>query len=120
MAVAIYTLKNRFAGQPYQGQFDGQLYTVKDTLSVPDYIALHLRNHALIRDNPVSGEREYRLGIVELGDDVSPIEELPVEVLDRSDMDFRKVRILQTNQRTAAPASRAGGGAVMTAKERGV
>jgi len=117
----IYTLKNRFAGKPYEGQFDGQTYTVVDTLAVPDYIAIHLRNHALVRDNPVTGDREYQLGIVELGDDVSPLSELPVEVMDRSDMDLKKTVILRTTQRVARPEPRGSGRdvAVRTSKERG-
>lgn len=119
--MAIYTLKNRFPGNPYVGQFDGQLYVVEDTLAVPDYIALHLRNHAVIRDNPITGEREYRLGILELKDDVSPIRELPVETMDRSDMDFPKATILRTAQRVPRPDTRGSGRGVptMTAKERG-
>lgn len=119
--MAIYTLKNRFPGTPYEGQFDGQTYTVEDTLALPDYIALHLRNHAVIRDNPVTGEREYRLGIVELRDDVSPLAELPMEALDRSDMDFPKATIIRNPQRVPRPEPRGSGRGVptLTAKERG-
>lgn len=119
--MAIYTLKNRFSGKPYVGQFDGTEYIIVDTLSVPDYVALHLRNHAIVRDNPITGEREYSLGILELKDDVSPLAELPVETLDRSDMDFPKATIMRTTQRTPRPEPRGSGRGVptLTAKERG-
>lgn len=98
----IYTLKNRYR-EPFTGMFDGQLYTVSDTLAVPDFVALHLKNQAVIKDNPITGERQFRLAILELNDPVESLDALPVETLDRSDMDMPKVRIVPTHIRTAAP-----------------
>lgn len=106
--MAILTVKNRWK-EPFIGMFDGETYTVADTLSVPEHIAHHLKRQSIIRDNPVNpGVNEYRLGIVERGDDVSPLAGLPVESLDRTDMDeFRKVVIKQSGIRNAPPVPKA-------------
>ena len=119
--MAIYTLKNRFAGEPYTGTFDSQQYVVVDTLAVPDYVAVFLKEHAVIRDNPISGEREFRLGILELGDDISPLGALPLESFDRSDTDFPKAEIRHTAVKPTPPVPRGSGREthVMTTKERG-
>lgn len=117
--MAIYTLKNRFAGKAYVGMHNGKVYEIADTLAVPDYIAIFLRDHAIIRDNPISGEREYSLGILELKDDISPLDRLPEESMDRSDTDYPKAKLIPYNTRTARPAPRSGPGAAEVAsKER--
>ena len=106
--MAIYTLKNRWR-TPFIGMFNGETYEVKDTLAVPDYIAHHLKKQSIIRDNPITGDNDYRLGIVEIGDNVEPLKlgELPLESLDRSDMEeFRKVVIKPSGIHTAAPGPR--------------
>ena len=105
----ILTVKNRYAKDPFIGMFDGQTYTVVDTLAVPDYVAYHLKNQSIIRDNPVTGDNEYRLAIVEQGDDDRPIEELPLETLDHSDMDWPKVKVIPSNVRATRPEPRGSG-----------
>lgn len=103
--MAILTVKNR-RPDVFIGMFDGQTYEVKETLAVPDYVAHHLKRQSIVRDNPVNpGMNEYRLGIVELGDPVTPLGDLPPESLDRSDMDeFRKVVIKPSGIRSTIPA----------------
>jgi len=107
--MAILTVKNRWS-EPFVGMFDGETYTVVDTLAVPDYVAYHLKKQSIIRDNPVNaGSNEYRLGIVEKNDDVSPLVSLPLESLDRTDMDeFRKVVIKPSGIRQSVPAPKSG------------
>jgi hypothetical protein len=105
--MAILTLKNRWK-DPFIGMWDGQTYEVVDTLACLDYIARHLKRQSIIRDNPINpGLNEYRLAIVEDGDDQSKLtfDSLPQESLDRSDMDeFRKVVIKPSGIRTPPPA----------------
>ena len=103
--MAILTVKNRYR-EPFVGMWDGETYTVKDTLAVPDYIAYHLKKQSIIRDNPVNpGMNDYQLGIVERNDNVEPLDELPLESLDRSDMeDFRKVVLKPSGIRATVPA----------------
>lgn len=114
----IYTLKNRYK-EPFEGMFDGERYIVRDTLAVPDFIALHIKNQSIIRDNPITGERAFSLAIPELGDDESPIAELPVETLDRSDMDMPKVKYVKSNIRNAVPMHKEfSDRGVVTSKER--
>src|SRR6266498_3647656 len=100
--MAILTVKNKWS-EPFVGMFDGQEYEVKDSLACIDYIARHLKRQSIIRDNPINaGSNEYQLAIVEDGDDLSPLAELPAEALDRSDMDeFRNVVIKKTGLRVA-------------------
>ena len=117
--MAILTLKNRLAGKPFIGMFDGQTYEVVDTLAVPDYVAIHLKRQSVYRDNPVTGNNEYRLAIVEHKDDASPLEQLPPESLDRSDMpDFRKVQYVDSGIRPARPQKGTGSGREVVTKER--
>jgi hypothetical protein len=105
--MAILTVKNRWH-EPFIGVFDGETYTVVDTLVVPEHIAHHLKRQSVIRDNPVNaGMNEYRLAIVELNDVGTPLSELPQESLDRTDMDeFRKVVIKPSGIRSTIPASK--------------
>lgn len=115
----IYTLKNRYK-EPFTGMYDGELYEIRDQLAVPDFIALHLRNQSIIKDNPITGQREFSLGIVELRDDLSTLDELPIETLDRTDMDMSKVVYRQSGIRSAVPLHKdAGEREVHTSKERG-
>ena len=109
--MAILTVKNRWH-EPFIGMWNGETYKVVDTLAVPDYVALHLKKQSIIRDNPINaGSNEYSLGIVEQGDDVTPLKELPVESLDRSDMDeFRKVVVKPSGIRQSGVAGRPAGG----------
>ena len=100
--MAILTLKNRYAGKPFEGRFDGQPYVITDTLAVPDNIAYHLKRQSIIKDNPITGESDFRLCILEIDGDMEPILELPVETLDRTDMDFPKTKLIQ-GTRTPAP-----------------
>lgn len=110
----ILTVVNRLKGIPFSGMYDGQTYEVEDKLAVPDHVAFHLKRQSIYRDNPIDPSRnEYRLYIE--GVDEPPQEkltELPLETLDRSDMDPRaqKVQILSVpGARPAAPARKAGG-----------
>lgn len=106
--MAILTVKNRWR-EPFIGMWDGETYVVKDTLVVPDYIAIHLKKQSIIRDNPVNaGANDYQLGIVENGDNVEPLAEIPAESFDRSDMDeFRKVVLKPSGIRQSGPSLRA-------------
>lgn len=117
----ILTLINRFS-EPFVGRFDGTEYTVVDKLVVPAAVARHLKKQSIIRDNPVvPGLNEYQLGIVENGDDVTPISEKPLESMDRSDTDHPKSKIVPSGIRHGAPVLREGAGTaqVYTTKERG-
>jgi hypothetical protein len=107
--MAIYTLKNRFS-EPFVGMYDGVEYTVADTLAVPDYIAQHLKRQSIVRDNPITGDNAYRLGIVEIGDPIDPIAELPAESFDRSDTDHPRSKLISSGIRSARPAPREGSG----------
>jgi hypothetical protein len=109
--MAILTVKNRWH-EPFIGMFDGETYVVKDTLAVPEHIALHLKRQSIIRDNPVNpGTNDYRLGIVERNDVLTPLSEIPAESLDRTDMDdFRKVVIKPSGIRQAPPVPKASPG----------
>lgn len=101
--MAILTVKNRWK-EPFTGMYDAQEYTVVDTLAVPDYVARHIKSQSIIRDNPVTGDNDYQLAIIEDGDDQTPLVEIPVESLDRADMpDFRKVVIKGSGVRIVAP-----------------
>lgn len=106
--MAIKTLVNRYRGEPYTGMFAGEPYEIRTTLAVPDYVAYHLRDHSVVKDNPVNpAANVYRLGI-EGEDDCSLIDELPMEALDRSDMDtFTKVQYLQRRGQPLPPQARA-------------
>ena len=118
--MGLLTVQNR-TENPFVGMWDGIEYVVADRLTVPDYIAHHLKGQSIARDNPLFPESNmYRLGIVELGDDVNPLESIPLESLDRSDFDeLRKVRIVQSGIRTArAPREGTGASGVTTSKER--
>lgn len=116
--MAIQTLKNRYR-EPFVGMYDGVEYTVADTLAVPDYVALHLKRQSIVRDNPVTGDNEYRLGIIELGDPVDEIKELPADTFDRSDTDHPKVKYIQSGIRSTRPPMREGTGASqVSTKER--
>ncbi len=118
--MAVLTLKNRFAGAPFVGRFDGQVYEVRDTLVVPDYVAVHLKRQSIVRDNPVTGDNEYRLAIVEHGDSAEPLTSLPLETLDRSDMEYPRAKVIPSNIRQSAPAPRDGTGSHgVSTKERG-
>lgn len=120
--MSILTVKNRFKAEPFVGMWDGQTYTVTDTLAVPDYVAFHLKKQSIIKDNPVTGDNEYRLAIVELGEDDSPVEELPVETLDRSDMDYPRAKIIQSGVKSTRPERKQSFGSLDMAestKERG-
>jgi hypothetical protein len=114
----LLTLKNR-TSESFTGMYDGVSYTIQPGASVTllDFIALHLKNQSICRLNPVMGDAEFRLAIVEHGDDDSPLYDIPDEVLDRSDMDLHKTRIVKMGNRPAVPVHRAAGSAV-TAKER--
>lgn len=111
----ILTVRNRHPKVPFAGMYDGVPYEVADKLSLPDFVARHLQKQSLIRDNPVSGAREFRLAIVEEDEKDGPlpnIEELPIESLDRSDfLDFRKVVYVDISRqnRPLPPAERGSG-----------
>ena len=100
----LLTVRNRFPSKTFVGMFDGEKYEVKDTAVVPETVAYHLKKQSVIRDNPVTGEQEYRLNIVEEDGPGEDLESLPVESLDRSDFPtLRKVEYLQTNAKPAVP-----------------
>lgn len=105
--MVLLTVKNRWH-EPFVGMFDGQVYRVEDVLTVPDYIAIHLKRQSIIRDNPVNaGANEYRLAIVEWNDNSEPLTQLPAESLDRTDLnEFRKVIIKSSGVRQSIPAPR--------------
>jgi len=95
------------------GRYDGVEYVVKDQLTLPSFVARHLQNQSVVRDNPVTGEREYRLAVVEdeVQDPQEDIEVLPKESLDRSDLDPRhtKVEYLDLKNKPIPPAVRGSG-----------
>jgi hypothetical protein len=116
--MAILTLKNRYR-EPFVGMYDGVEYTVDDTLAVPDYVAQHLKRQSIYRDNPVTGNNDYRLGILELGDPVDEVVEIPADPFDRSDTDHPKVKYIATGIRSSRPAQREGTGqSQVSTKER--
>ena len=106
--MALLTVVNRHE-TPVVGMWDGQEYVVTDRLTVPDFIAWHLKKQSIIQDNPVMpGDNIYRLGIAEVGDDVGRIDgDLPAESLDRRDFEeFRKVRLVPSGIRMSRPEPR--------------
>ena len=107
--MAIVTLKNRYR-EPFIGMYDGVEYTVDDTLAVPEYIGNHLKRQSIIRDNPITGDNDYRLGIIERGDPISPLETLPEDPFDRSDTDHPRTKIIPSGVRSTRPAPREGSG----------
>ena len=113
--MAILTVKNRYR-EPYIGVFDGQTYVIEDTLTVPDYVAYHLKRKSVCKDNPVDpGANVYRLAILEKGDDDSPLDEIPVEAMDRTDMnEFQKVKIVGSGARPGRPERRERFGTITT------
>mgnify|MGYP001566626560 FL=1 len=109
----VLTLRNRFPETPFIGMYDGKTYVVKDRLTLPVEVARHVHNRSVIRDNPVTGEREYRLAIVEEEGDLENLTALPAETLDRSDFDsLRKVEIIDMRNPVVPPARTAGGSSV--------
>ena len=103
--MGLLTVVNRHEA-PFVGMWDGQEYVVSDRLTVPDFIAWHLKKQSIVSDNPVvPGDNVYRLGILETGDDLSPIEAvLPAESLSRRDFDeFQKVNLVPSGIRTSRP-----------------
>lgn len=104
----LLTIKNRCA-QPVVGMYDGQLYEIKDQITLPAYVARHLRQQSVYSDNPITGERKYRLAILEEGDDQSPLDELPLDSLDRTDMDMPRVEYKGSGVKTGAPIPRGSG-----------
>lgn len=105
----MLTVKNRYIQEPFIGVFDGQTYEIKSEVTLPNYIAYHLKKQSIIRDNPITGDNSYRLAIVEEGDDVTPLTELPQESLDRTDMDWQKVKIIPSNIRAGMPERKGSG-----------
>jgi hypothetical protein len=116
----ILTVQNRFS-EPFIGRYDGKEYTVVTTLVLPAVVARHLKKQSIIRDNPVVPSlNEFRLGIIEDGDDVSPLDALPQESMDRSDTDYPKSKIVPSGVRQGASAPRSGSGSTQVyTKERG-
>ena len=117
----LVTLFNRFK-DPVSAMFDGVVYTVDpgERLTLQVFVARHLRSKSVFLDNPISGEKSYKLGIVEDGDDDTPLSEVPIEALDRSDMDFSKVRIVTRNAKPVVPPKEnVVNASVGTPKERG-
>ena len=107
----LLTVRNRYPAQPFVGRYDGQEYVVKDTLTVPDNVARHLQGQSVVRDNPITGEREYRLAIVETDGPMDNLESLPIETLDRTDFDvFRKVQIVDLKANKPVPPAPRGSG----------
>lgn len=118
--MAIVTLHNRYH-EPFVGMYDGQDYVVADKdIALPDYIARHLRRQSIIRDNPISGEADYLLAVLEDGDPVTPVEVIPADTFDRSDTDWAKTKIIPSGVRHFRPVSREGTAAShdVTTKER--
>ncbi len=107
----LFTVRNRYPATPFVGMYDGHKYVVKDTLTVPDYVAQHLQQQSVIRDNPITGEREFRLAILEVDGPMEDLERLPVESLDRTDFDvFRKVEYMDLKSNKPIPPAQRGSG----------
>lgn len=104
----LLTVKNR-CQTPVVGMYNGLEYEVKKELTLPAHIARHLKNQSVYSDNPVTGERKFRLAIVEDGDDDSPLGDLPLDSLDRSDTDMPKVEYRGSGIKNAVPAQRGSG-----------
>lgn len=101
----LLTIRNRFPKTAFKGMYDGVPYEISDRMTIPDFIARHLKKQSIIKDNPVTGEQEYRLTILEEDGDVEDLELLPRESLDRSDFaDFRKVEYRDMRSPIPAPA----------------
>lgn len=118
--MAILTLHNRYH-EKFVGMFDGQVYEIGPHKDVPfpDYIARHLQKQSVFKDNPITGEILYSLGIVEAGDDLAPIEEKPVDPFDRSDTDWPKSKVIPSTVNRIPRAPREGSGqSGVTTKER--
>lgn len=115
----MLTVKNRYR-EPFIGMFDGQEYVVVDTATLPDHVAQHLKRQSIIRDNPITGDNDYQLGIVENEDPLEPILELPAETFDRSDTDYPKSKVIPSGIRMGRPAPRTGTGehSASSSKER--
>jgi hypothetical protein len=102
----LLTVVNRYH-EPFVGMFDGQEYSIADRATLPDYVARHLKNRSIVRDNPIQPSYNvYQLAIVEDGDSTDPIEDKPIETLDRVDMDQSKVRVVPTGIRQQGPVPR--------------
>lgn len=108
--MALKTLKNR-CDEPFVGMYDGVIYEIKDEMTVTEYVARHLRNQSIYQDNPITGERKFRLAILEDGDDTSPLikANLPLDSLDRTDMDMPKVEYRVSGARPAVPEAKGSG-----------
>ena len=116
----ILTVHNRYR-EPFVGRYDGKEYTVVDKLVLPAVVARHLKKQSIIRDNPVVPSlNEFQLGIVEDGDDVSPLDVKPQESMDRSDTDYPRSKIVPSGVRQGGSAPRDGAGTTqVSSKERG-
>jgi hypothetical protein len=88
--------------------YDGQRYELVPgkEYTLPDYVAHHLKKHSIYRDNPITGEQEYRVSILEEGDSTETVDEIPRESLDRADMDMPNVNYQPTGIKTAVPQNR--------------
>jgi hypothetical protein len=104
----LLTVKNR-CQESVVGMYNGVVYEVKTTMTVPAHIARHLKHQSVYSDNPVTGERKFRLAIVEDGDDDSPLGELPLDSLDRTDMEMPNVEYKGSGVKTGMPAQRGSG-----------
>mgnify|MGYP001588736248 FL=1 len=118
----ICTVKNRSIRRSFVGTWDGQeyIFAPEASLSVPDYIAYHLKRQSILRDNPIDPSvNEYQLAIKEREDDESPLlGEAPPETLDRSDMEsFTKVEYRQSHVRPAAPVRKSASSPVLTGEQ---
>ena len=114
----VLTVRNRH-NKPFTGVYDGVKYTIPEhgQMTLLRDIAIHLKQQSIFKSNPISGEKEYRLAIVEDGDEDTPLDSLPQETLDRTDMDLNKTKIVVVGNRPAVPVRGVGGNAI-TAKER--
>ena len=114
----VLTLRNRYPEKPFVGMYDGKTYTVTDRLTLPEFVARHIHNRSMIRDNPISGEREFSLAIVEEEGEMENLAALPTETLDRSDFDsLRKVEILDMRNPVIPPQRTAGGASVRSSSK---
>lgn len=120
--MAIVTVKNRYPDKPFEGCYDGKSIVVADKpVLLEEYTARHIKKQSIIRDNPIDPSlNEYRLYIVEDDGEQAPVfADLPIESLDRSDMEFPKVKYIQGKRPAAPPEKREQTAVVTTPVDKG-
>ena len=90
------TLVNRL-DEKLEVMFDGIPYEFEPygEVTLPDLVARHLRKRSLIKDNPVTGQGVFALARKGI-DPTEPVAR-DGELLDRTDMEVKKVELVRLN-----------------------